>query len=130
MAVTPLARAGEAKPSTPAMREQLQTVIRGQLEALRKSDYPGAYRFAAPGIREQFPLEAFETMVKAGYPVIAENQDAVFGLTVDDGDKAVVNVRIIARNKSSVSYQYLLERHGEAWQIGGVFELRDNGKTI
>ena len=99
MAIAPLANAGETKPSTAAMKEQLQTVIRGQLEALRKGDYAGAYRFAAPGIREQFPLEAFETMVKSGYPVIAQNEDAVFGLTLDDGDKAVVNVRIVARDK-------------------------------
>lgn len=130
VALAPLANAGEAKPSTAAMKEQLQTVILGQLEAFRKGDYPGAYRFAAPGIREQFPLEAFESMIKAGYPVIARNEEAVFGLTVDDGEKAVVNVRIVGRNKDSVSYQYLLERHGDAWQVGGVFELRANGKTI
>src|SRR5688572_27557989 len=126
VAFTCPANAAEARPSTPAMKEQFQTVIQGQLAALRKGDYQGAYQFAAPAIRQQFPLEAFEKMVTAGYPVIAQNQEAVFGLAVDDGEKAVVNVRIVARNKSSVSYQYLLERHGKTWQIGGVFELREN----
>ena len=122
--------ADEAKPSTPAMKEKLHAVIRGQLEAFRKDDFAGAYKFAAAGIREQFPLAAFETMVKSNYPAIAKSEDAVFGLTLDDGDKAVVNVRVVGPKQESVSYQYLLERDGEDWRISGVYVLRKDEPAI
>ena len=122
--------ADEAKPSIPAMKEKLQAVIRGQLEAFRKDDFAGAYKFATAGIREQFPLAAFEAMVKKQYPAIAKSEDAVFGLTLDDGAKAVVNVRVVGPKQESVSYQYLLERDGEEWRIGGVFVLREDEKAI
>src|SRR5437868_7147292 len=105
--------ANEAKPSTPEMKEKLHTVIRGQLAAFRKDDFAAAYKFAAAGIRDQFPLAAFEAMVKTSYPEIAKNTDAVFGLTLDDGEKAVVNVRVVGAKEESVSYQYLLEKDGD-----------------
>jgi hypothetical protein len=122
--------AAEAKTSTPEMKEKLHAVIRGQLAAFRKDDFAGAYKFAAAAIREQFPLAAFEAMVKSSYPSIAKNTDAVFGLTLDDGEKAVVNVRVVGAKEESVSYQYLLERDGDEWRIGGVFVLRDEAKAI
>ena len=122
--------AGEAaKPSTPEMKEKFQAVIRGQLAAFRKGDFAAAYKFAATGIREQFPLADFEAMVKSSYPSIAKNTDVIFGLTLDDGDKAVVNVRVVGEKDESVSYQYLLQREGEEWRIGGVYKLRDEAKT-
>ena len=117
-----------AKPSTPEMKEKFQTVIRGQLAAFRKGDFAAAYKFAAAGIREQFPLAEFEAMVKSSYPSIAKNTDAVFGLTLDDGDKAVVNVRVVGEKDESASYQYLLQREGEEWRIGGVYKLREEAK--
>lgn len=127
----PCARAEDAaKPSTPEMKEKLHAVIRGQLAAFRKDDFAGAYKFAAAGIREQFPLAAFESMVKTSYPEIAKSTDAIFGLTLDDGTKAVVNVRVVGAKEESASYQYLLEKDGEEWRIGGVFKLRDTGKTL
>ena len=122
--------AEEPKPSTPAMKEKLHAVIRGQLEAFRKDDYAAAYKFAAAGIREQFPLAAFETMVKSNYPAIAKSEEAVFGLTLDDGEKAAVNVRVVGPKHESVSYQYLLERDGDDWRIGGVYVLRQDEKPI
>jgi hypothetical protein len=122
--------AGEAKPSTPEMKEKLQAVIRGQLAAFRKDDFAGAYKFAAAAIRDQFPLPAFEAMVKSSYPAIAKSTDAVFGLMLDDGEKAVVNVRVVGPKEDSVSYQYLLEKDGDEWRIGGVFVLKDERKAI
>jgi len=121
---------GEAKPSTGLMKEQLHAVVRGQLEAFRKKDLAAAYQFAASEIRAQFSQEEFGKMVRTGYAAIAENQEAVIGLTLDDGEAAVVNVRVVGPDKKSVSYQYLLQREEDAWRIGGVVALRDEGTTI
>ena len=73
---------------------------------------------------------ACETMVKSNYPAIAKSEEAVFGLTLDDGEKAAVNVRVVGPKHESVSYQYLLERDGDDWRIGGVYVLRQDEKPI
>jgi hypothetical protein len=124
------ARAGEMSPSTDSMKETLQAVVRQQLEAFRRNDFSGAYKFAAKGIKDQFPLAEFETMVRKGYPLIAASTDAVFGLTLDDGDRAVVSVRVFGKEKLSASFQYLLERNGADWRIAGVFEQHEKTETI
>jgi Domain of unknown function (DUF4864) len=115
-----------SKPSAEAVKQTLHTVIKGQLEAFRRGDFAAAYEFAAPGIREKFPVAAFTEMVKTSYPEIAANADVVFGLTFDDGDSAVVNVRIVGKDKGSRRYQYSLERAGKDWRITGVVPLPEN----
>ena len=122
--------ADEAKPSADAMKKKLHAVIRSQLEAFRRDDYPVAYVFAAPGIKSQFPAEAFEKMVRASYPLIAKSTEAAFGLTIDDGKTAVVTVRVVGQAKKAASYQYLLERVREEWRIAGVYELDEATSAI
>lgn len=127
LALAPLlAQAGTPTPSSAAVKEKLHAVIRQQLEAFRRNDYAAAYVFAAPAIKEQFPVEAFERMVRTGYPIIAQSTDATFGLTLDDGEKAVVTVRVVAAD-GNASFHYLLERSGEDWRIAGVQPTKDDG---
>jgi Domain of unknown function (DUF4864) len=126
----PLAVAGEMNPSAAPMKEKLHAVVRQQLEAFRRNDFAAAYKFAAKGIAEQFPLAEFEAMVRKGYPIIATSTDVVFGLTMDDGDRAVVSVRVIGKEKQSGTFQYLLERDGKDWRIAGVFEQEEKTETI
>lgn len=130
LALCPVKSAAEAKPSKPDVKEKIQAVIRQQLEAFRKKDFVAAYQFAAPGIRQAFPVESFETMVRTNYPLIAESTDAVFGLTLDDGKRAAVLVRVVGKDKQSVSYQYLLELDGNAWKIAGVTVMAEKTETI
>ena len=124
------AAAAELSPSTAPMKEKLHSVIRQQLEAFRRNDFAGAYKFAAQGIKDQFPAAEFEAMVKKGYPLIAESTDVIFGITLDDGDRAVVNVQVIGKGKTSGMFQYLLERNGTEWRIAGVFEREEKTETI
>lgn len=113
-----------------ATKRTLHAVIRGQLEAFRRGDFAAAYELAAPGIREKFPLAAFTEMVRGSYPEIAANTEAVFGLTLDDGERAVVNVRVAARDKPPRRFQYSLERAGKQWRIAGVIPLADDETAI
>jgi hypothetical protein len=131
LAVFPLlARTGEPKPSSAEMKEKLHAVVRQQLEAFRRDDYAAAYVFAAPSIKAQFPVEAFEKMVRTGYPLIAKSSDASFGLTLDDGERAVVTVRVTGADQRVASYHYLLERTGDDWRIAGVQQLDERTTTI
>lgn len=119
-----------SKPSSEVVKQTLHLVIKSQLKAFRRGDFAAAYEFAAPGIREKFPVAAFTEMVKTSYPEIAANADVVFGLTFDDGDSAVVNVRVIGKDKAARRHQYSLERTGKDWRITGVVPLPENEPAI
>lgn len=104
---------------------ELAKVIEGQLAAFRDNDFPRAYTFAASGIKEMFGPAEFERMVKVGYPVIARSASAEYGLTLDSGEEAVVNVRIVgAADGQAVDYLYTLGKEDGTWKITGVSELR------
>jgi hypothetical protein len=118
------------KPSDMKTRDALHAVITGQLDAFRAGDYRAAYVFADREIRSQFPLERFEQMVKTAYPTIAQSVSANFGLTFDDGDEAVVNVRVVGADQKTIAYQYMLRRDGEAWRITGVALLKDQTTEV
>src|SRR5436190_15397635 len=118
------------KPSEMTTKEAIHGVISGQLAAFRAGDYVTAYGFADRDIKNQFPLESFERMVKSGFPVIAHSVSAKFGLTFDNGDEGVVNVRVLGADDQSISYQYMLRRDGESWRITGVVLLKDQTTEV
>ncbi len=128
--VATVARSTEPTPSTEAMKKELAKVIEAQLAAFRAEDYPRAYTFAAAGIKEMVGPTEFETMVKTGYPVIAHSASAEYGLTLDSGEEAVVNVRVVgAADGQEVDYLYTLGKEDGAWKITGVSELRREPST-
>jgi hypothetical protein len=118
------------KPSEMKTREILHSVITDQLAAFRADNYAAAYVFADREIKQRMPLESFERMVKVGYPIIAHSVSAKFGLTFDNGDEAVVNVRVVGKDDETISYQYLLRRDGEAWRISGVVLLKEQTTEV
>jgi hypothetical protein len=130
--LTVAAVAGDApklKPSESAVKKELTDVVEGQLAAFRTNDFKTAYTFAATAIKEQFPLAAFEQMVKSGYPVIAQSATATFGVILDDGTQAVVNTVVKGRSGKIVRYQYMLVREGRGWKITGVMEQAGSGES-
>jgi len=118
------------KPSEMKTKDALHAVINGQLAAFRKDDYAAAYVFADQVIKNQFPVESFERMVRAGYPAIAHSTSAKCGLSFDNGDEAVVNVRVFSENHDPIDYQYTLHRDGQDWRITGVTLLKDQTTQV
>ena len=122
-------------PSTPhssadALKKELTAVIEGQLTAFRANDYPKAYTFAAAEIKEMFPVEDFEKMVRSNYAVIAKSTSTEYGVAFDTGEEAVVNVRVQNAEKKSVEYQYLLKKEDAGWKISGVSEVKAEGLSV
>jgi len=128
--VIPQVREAEFKPSEDAVGEELTRIIKAQLAAFRKDDYPEAYRYAATGLKEQVPLPAFERMVKNGFPVIAQSRAVQFGVIIDNGEQAVVNAVIEDKSDRERHYQYSLLREPAGWKISGVSEVRPTGTTL
>ena len=128
--VTTVARPMEPTPSTEVMKKELAKVIENQLTAFRAEDYTRAYTFAAAGIKQMVNPSEFERMVKTAYPAIAHSASAEYGLTLDSGEEAVVNVRVVgATDGQAVDYLYTLGKEDGAWKITGVSELRREQST-
>jgi len=121
---------GDAHLCTEVVKKELTSVIEGQLAAFRAGDFARAYTFAASEIRGMFPVGVFETMVKNGYPLIAHSTTAHFGLAFDTGNEAVVTVRVIAADDTSIEYQYMLKKESSGWKIAGVFEVKAEGLKV
>jgi hypothetical protein len=116
--------------SDEAVRNELIQVIQGQLAAFRKNDYPRAYDFAATAIRNQVPLPAFERMVRTGFPVIARSSSAEFGVILDNGSDAVVNVGIVGEGGRVIHYRYFLRQELAGWKITGVVRVPFEGTFV
>lgn len=112
------------------IEQELMNVIEAQLGAFRKDDYPAAYKYAAAAVKAQFPLPAFERMVRQGFPYIAQSSSAQFGVILDNGEQAVVNVTISGRTGRSRHYQYIMQRESGVWRIGAVIESRQTPSTL
>ena len=126
--VKPTAPTGQ--PSTEALKKEFSQVIEAQLAAFRAGEYDKAYDFAASQIKDVFPVENFKEMVETAYPVIAHSTLAEFGLAIDTGEEAVINVRVENAEKKSVLYQYQLEKQAGKWKISGVSEVKASGLSV
>ncbi len=131
-AVVPAAHAepSSAHVCSEPVKQELTAVIDGQLAAFRAGDYPKAYTFAAGGIKEMFPVDHFEMMVKTAYPLIAGSAKAEYGLAFDTGEDAVVNVTIEDAKGQRAQYQYTLSKEKGVWKITGVVEQKPEGTTV
>lgn len=124
------AQSSEMKPSEQKVKETLQETVQKQLDAFRAEDYQTAYCYADEATRAQFPVEAFEAMVKASYPTLAKSTSASFGLAFDNGEVAVVLVRVVGQNKLVEDYHYVLKRKGTQWQVAGLFKIKPAGIQV
>ncbi|MBI3853816.1 MAG: DUF4864 domain-containing protein [Verrucomicrobia bacterium] len=123
----PPAEAPSLQISADSRRRELTQIIKSQLAAFRDDDYVTAYTFAAAGVKTQYPLAAFERMVKGGYPVIARFKSAEFGVVRDNGEEAVVNVEVEGESGNVVHYQYFLRKEDAGWKINGVIAVKPKG---
>ena len=102
--------------------------IMKQLEAFRRDDYDIAYIFASAEVRRMFDREAFERMVKGGYPEIARSTFALVSRTEVAPDGHVyINVKIRGANGNSIEALYDMVRENDGWRINGVVTKPDPG---
>jgi hypothetical protein len=116
--------------SADPVKQQLVGVINSQLSAFRKGDYAGAYGLADSALRAQVSPATFQHMVENAYPAIARSRSASFGVILDNGDEAVVNVGITSQAGRMLQYRYILRREPAGWKISGVIRIPGQGTTI
>lgn len=110
---------GALRASKPEVRKEITEVIDAQCAAFRAGDLVKAYGFASADLRAQKPLRIFAEIVRDNYPEIWANMRAEFGLVRDDGTRAVLVVRVFAK-ESEASYDFTLVKERAGWRIGAV----------
>ena len=106
-----------------------EPVVR-QLEAFRRGDFDAAFTFASGLIQAQFDRQAFETMVRRGYPEIAQSTFAAVTKTeLESPGLAYVTVKIRGANGQAIEalYEMIWE---DGWRINGVATRPDAIGTI
>lgn len=107
----------------------LTAPVMSQLDAFRRGDFEAAYGYASEEIREQFDREAFERMVRSGYPEIARSASAEVAEARQAGDGHVhLLLRIQGANGRSIEAVYDMVREPAGWRINGV-ATRPGGPT-
>ncbi len=120
---------GWAQPARPAPKEAMEPPMK-QLEAFRRGDFDTAYTFASAEIKEQFDREAFEQMVRGGYPEIARSTSATVAQSILAPDGTVyVTLKIRGSNGKSIEALYELVLQNGQWKINGVRSRPDPGQV-
>ena len=97
-----------------------------QLSAFRHDDFDAAYGLASSEIRLVFDRQAFEHMVRVGYPEIARSVSGVVtDGRVEPGGHAWVVLVIHGANGRAVEAVYELVREKGQWRINGVVTRPD-----
>lgn len=118
--------AGQPDPDVKAATD----VVMLQLEAFRRDDFDTAYIFASATIRELFDREAFERMVRNGYPEIARSVSAVVsGSALAPNGSVFLSLRIRGANGNRIEALYDLVREDGGFRINGVVTKPDTDES-
>jgi hypothetical protein len=123
-----LAVPGTVFPQTTQDAKAPADSLMAQLEAFRRDDYDAAFTFASEAIQKMFDRQAFEQMVRAGYPEIARSADAHVAESRSGPDGHVyLRVKVRGANGNHVEALYDMVWEGGQWRIDGVVAKRDPG---
>ena len=129
LAVVSLCASAVAQADKTNPKSAAEPVVK-QLEAFRRGDFDTAFTFASGMIRAQFDRQAFETMVRGGYPEIARSTFAAVTKTeLESPGLAYVTVKIRGVNGQAVEALYELIWE-EGWKINGVATRPDAAGVI
>ena len=103
------------------IRDAVHAVVEAQLDALRSGNFEAAYELASNGIKAQFDVRLFTALIRRGYPILLQANEADLGVVRDrDGEIAQMTVSMLDRQKRNTVYRYWLVKEGARWRINGV----------
>jgi hypothetical protein len=112
---------GAQEDSAGPMAAAIRGVISQQLDAFRRDDGVGAFKFASPGIRQQFgTAEVFMQMVRSAYQPVYRPREVEFRDLQLDGGRIVQRVFLVGPDGNPVIARYYMEPQDDgSWRIGG-----------
>ena len=117
----------------PEAATQFQSIISGQLEALKADNGNVAYSFAAPVVKQIFPnVESFMSMVQRGYPPVYHNKGYEFGtLGIDALGRPVQQVKITGLDGEHYVAAYSMQQQPDgSWKISGCTLMKIEGVGV
>lgn len=104
------------------VENDIETVIRNQIEAFRTDDFIAAYSYASPNIRRLFgSAENFGLMVRRGYPMVWRPNGVQFLDLQNNGGRLLQSVQIRDMRGAYHILDYVMVQTPEGWRIDGVF---------
>lgn len=120
--------AGSAIAQDTAPGAGIRAVIGNQITALQADDFPMAFSYAAPGIRQLFGTpEQFGAMVRQGYPMVYRPADIRWLPLRETGGMMVQRVMIRDAGGRVHFLDYEMSPSDEGWQINAVRLLPPQG---
>ncbi len=104
-------------------REALLATVKGQLGALEQREFRGAWEFAAPGLRQNLPVDDFERMVASGFSIMTSQHEVVIGGVFNNRDLGHVDVKLVSETHGTAFYSYILVAGRTQWFVYGVEAL-------
>ena len=118
------ATAQEARPPSPP----IEATIQSQIEAMAAGDFPRAFSFAAPSIKEMFVTpDRFETMVRQGYPMVVAPRDVRMLELRTIAGNLWQKVLMVDQAGNTHILDYMMVETSDGWQIGAVQVLPSQG---
>ena len=113
-------------------KAEIQSAIRGQLDAFQRDDAAAAFAFAAPAIREMFGTpENFIGMVRNGYAAVYRPREVEFRDLVTIEDIVVPQVLVVGQDGRPQIALYTMERQSDGvWRINGCTLVASPEKSI
>ncbi len=126
VAAASLAPAAHGQP--PDVKAAAEPALR-QLDAFRRNDYDAAYGFASTEIHRLFDRQAFERMVRTGYPEIANSVRAhVASTRVLSNGTIYLVIKVRGVNGQQIEALYEMVRELGSYKINGVVARPDPGE--
>lgn len=102
---------------------ELYSVVNSQLAAFRAHDFCSAYRYAASGVQQKFPLPQYEAMIRRDYGNLATASHIEFGSVNVKGPSGILQVFCHADDGAVRLFLYSLSAENGAWKIDGAEEV-------
>ena len=123
-----LLTAATAHGQPPDVKAAAEPALR-QLDAFRRNDYDAAYTFASTEIHRLFDRDAFERMVRTGYPEIANSVRAhVASTRVQPNGTIYLVIKVRGANGQQIEALYEMVRELGTYKINGVVARPDPGE--
>ncbi|MGB3612471.1 MAG: DUF4864 domain-containing protein [Elainellaceae cyanobacterium] len=107
-------------------RTAIRSVIEQQIQAFRKNDPDAAFRFASPGIRQQFEApQTFIEMVQASYDPLYRSRSVMFEDVGTVEGQLAQQVIVMGADGALYRAYYLMQRQPNGdWCINGCYLTR------
>ena len=106
---------------SPADQQEVQSIIRRQLDAFRADDGTTAFGFASPDIQGMFGnADTFMKMVQQSYPQVYRPREIEFRDVVQLDGRPTQRVMLVGPDGKPVMALYAMERQPDgSWRIDG-----------